>query len=60
MLFYSLYQISRAPGILGFLGNIGQQGHDAIFNIWGTVRAQGSHEKTSASWFACLHWIKLP
>ena len=25
------YQISRAPGILRFLGNIGYQGQDAIF-----------------------------
>ena len=28
---YIYSQISRAPGILGFLENIGCQGHDAIF-----------------------------
>ena len=31
MYLYIDYQISRAPGILGFLGDIGYQGHDAIF-----------------------------
>jgi hypothetical protein len=46
------YQISRAPGILGFLGNIEYQGQDTIF--WCSLRAQGSHEKTSASWFASV------
>ena len=29
--FWDTYQISRAPGILGFLGNIAYQGHDATF-----------------------------
>ena len=28
---FDIYQISRAPGILGFLGNIGYQAHDATF-----------------------------
>ena len=28
------FQISRAPGMLWFLGNIGYQGQDAIFDSW--------------------------
>ena len=36
-----VYQISRAPGILGFLGNIGS-GQDAIF---GTVYAHKGRTK---------------
>ena len=30
-MYSTYYQISRAPGILGFLGNIGYQAHDATF-----------------------------
>ena len=37
-----LYQISRAPGILGFLGNIGYQGQDARF---GAVQAHKGRTK---------------
>ena len=47
-------EISRTPGILGFLGNIGYQGQDAIF---GAVYAhKGRTKKTSVSMVCiCLH-----
>jgi hypothetical protein len=51
------YQISRAPGILGFLGNIGYQGQDAIFAA--VYAHKGRTKKLQRQVCMGLHWISL-